>query len=346
MTRTGYRALALCGTEYARRVLRGEAPILEIPLRSFVVELTFALRPHFFALSGIAALAGAAGANPSARVSWRVVVAAAVCGLGWGVGQLVNDLMDRESDVVNAPDRAIVAGRLPVGRTLGVALLLGVLLAAATVVVQTGAWGIIVAAAFLLVFYNGAKGWPLVGNFAHGALVAVAAAIGAGSVIDESRTSDSTSLFDALAGEWRTLLITAAIGVWYLQANYEKDRPGDRAAGYATLATVLSVRASAFLRAIGAVAIAFFSYRLGLLPDAVSQTTMVAGALLGAASTIGPIARDTDAASLAAYRMAVPAAILAMLALAAPVLGRWGTTAVLVSSLTLVRAAFHRSSNA
>src|SRR5260221_12614298 len=49
--RSGYRALAADGTEYARRVLRGEAPILEIPFWSFAAELVRTLRPHFFALS-------------------------------------------------------------------------------------------------------------------------------------------------------------------------------------------------------------------------------------------------------------------------------------------------------
>jgi len=327
-------------------VLRGEAPILEIPLGSFLAELTFALRPHFFALSAIAALAGAAGVDPAARSSWRLAVAAAICGLGWGVGQLVNDLMDRDSDAVNAPDRAIVAGRLPAGPTLGAAALLGLLLAVATVVIQPRAWILVVASALLLVFYNAAKRWPLLGNLAHGALVGVAAAIGASSVFDPSRAFDSASFFSELASQWRTLLMTAAIAVWYLQCNYEKDRPGDRAAGYTTLATVLSVRTSAILRWVGAVTIAVFGYRLRLLPDPMSQTTMLVGAMLGLGSTLPPMVRDTDAASLQTYRVAVPAAILMMLALAAPLLGRWGTTAVLVVALTLVRAAFRRSPNA
>src|SRR4051812_30802834 len=104
----GYRALALCGTEYARKVLRGQSALLGVPAGGFVFELAMALRPHFFALSAIAALAGAAAVS---RVfSMRIAVAAAIAGLGWGVGQLLNDLLDRETDAVNAPDRAIVAG--------------------------------------------------------------------------------------------------------------------------------------------------------------------------------------------------------------------------------------------
>ena len=72
---------------------------------------------------------------------------------------------------------------------------------------------------------------------------------------------------------------------------------------------------------------------------------MAAGVVVGVASTIEPIAKCTDEAALRGYRAAVPASILAMLALAAPLLGRWGTTATLVVALALVAAAFRRSSN-
>src|SRR3954453_7026670 len=115
MQRAGYRALALSGTEYLRHVVRGKAPILQVPLPVFAVEIILALRPHFFALSSIAALAGASATffgpfrqldgPPQSRV--RLVLASVIAGLGWGVGQLLNDLLDRESDAVNAPDRGI-----------------------------------------------------------------------------------------------------------------------------------------------------------------------------------------------------------------------------------------------
>src|SRR5215831_8410791 len=135
---TGYRSLALFGTEYARRVLRGEGALLEVPLRTFVAELALALRPHFFALSSIAVLAGASAvvATPSPRI----VIAALIAGLGWGVGQLLNDLLDRQADSVNAPDRAIAAGRLPAGPTLVFATLLGIALAVGTALVHPHAW--------------------------------------------------------------------------------------------------------------------------------------------------------------------------------------------------------------
>jgi 4-hydroxybenzoate polyprenyltransferase len=364
MSRGGYRALAANGTEYARRVLRGEERILTVPFWSFAVELALALRPHFFAMSSLAALAGAAsvpeigcfGVIPPRglprdlylQATPATTLAALTCGLGWGVGQIVNDLMDRESDAVNAPDRAISAGRLPPGPALLFAIVLGAIVSLATIFVHHMAWVFVPIAALLLVFYNAAKKLPALGNVAHAALMSIAAAIGVSSRI---RIEDWDSRLTMLGFLRRVLdfypmlLAVGATAAWYLQANYEKDRPGDRAAGYMTLAVVMPVRASAALRAATIVAIGVAAHAMGLVPDAVSKVTMVAAIAVGLVSTIGPIVANTDAAALRAYRFAVVASILCMLALAAPLLGRWGTTAMLVASLVLVRAAFRRSEN-
>lgn len=339
----GYRALALCGTQYARRVLRGEA-ILEVPLGVFASELAMALRPHFFALSSVAALAGASAV--SSVLSPRIVFAALIAGLGWGVGQLLNDLLDQEADVVNAPERAIVAGRLPPGPTLAFAIVLGVALAFGTALVHRYAWFLALAAALFIGLYNATKRRPLLGNVAHAALMAVAAGIGALAALpDPDRSSSPAFVLAGLVAASRTFLLVGAIAAWYLQSNYEKDRVGDRAAGYVTLAVALSVRGSAWIRAVTLIAIAFAAFRAGLLTDAVSESTMVAGLSVGLVSTVGPIVQGTDAAALRAYRAAVPASILTMLALAAPLLGRWGTTLVLVLALVVVWAAFRRSPN-
>src|SRR5579859_1566694 len=173
---SGYRALARCGAEYARQLLRGEA-ILGVPLPLFLLELALALRPHFFALSAIAALAGAA--SVASAPTPRIALGAFIAGLGWGVGQLVNDLLDRETDVINAPDRAIVSERLPAGPTLACAALLGFGLVVATATVHPRAWILAVAAAVLIVVYNAAKSLPVLGNIALALIMAIAATIGA-----------------------------------------------------------------------------------------------------------------------------------------------------------------------
>jgi 4-hydroxybenzoate polyprenyltransferase len=348
MSRSGYRTLAENGTEYARRVLRGDAPLIGMPFWSFAGELGMAMRPHFFALPSLAALAGAASyseLHDPARLddpAWfvRTAPTALICGLGWGVGQIINDLMDRESDRVNAPDRSIAAGRLPVGPALLFALALGVALAMTIFFVYRSAGYLVPIAAVLMVTYNAAKKWPIAGNVAHGCLMAVAAAIGVSAAIEPAATRQ----IDTIAA-FPMLFMVGATAAWYLQSNYEKDRPGDRAAGYMTLAVVMPVRASAALRALGIVAIAVTARALRLLPDPVSMVTMTAGAVVGVISTIGPMIENTDAAALRAYRFAVVASILCMLSLAAPLLGRWGTTLALFVALLLVRAAFRRSDN-
>jgi hypothetical protein len=108
---------------------------------------------------------------------------------------------------------------------------------------------------------------------------------------------------------------------------------------------VIPVRASAAIRAVAMLVIAWGARGAGLLADPISESTMGAAAVVGLASAAGPLARGTDEAALGAYRIAVPASILAMLALAAPLLGRAGTTVVLVLALSLVWIAFRRSPN-
>ncbi len=360
MSLGGYRALAASGTQYARRVLRGEEPILGIPFWSFATELGITLRPHFFALSSLAALAGAASVSQSRGLEFafpknlepsltlRTALAAATSGLGWGVGQIINDLMDRETDAVNAPERSISAGRLPAGPALVFAAVLGAVLSITTGVVHRLAWIFVPIAVVLLVFYNGAKRVPLLGNAAHGALMAIAAAIGVASHLHREEVDGGHGMMLFLLQVvqfWPMLVVVAATAAWYLQGNYEKDRPGDLAAGYMTLAVVMPVRASAALRAASIVAIGIAAQVMGLLPDGVSRATMGAAVAVGVLSTIGPMLVNTDGAALRAYRFAVVASILSMLALAAPLLGRWGTTALLVIALALVHAAFRRSPN-
>jgi 4-hydroxybenzoate polyprenyltransferase len=252
----------------------------------------------------------------------------------------VNDLLDQEADKINAPDRAIVAGRLPPEPTLVVALLLGVALAVATALLHPHAWMLAIVAALLLVFYNAAKRWPLVGNVALGALMTVVAAIGAAAAL-----AGEPSLFAPFARAWKNALLVAAVAAWYLQSNYEKDRRGDRAAGYVTLATLIPVRASALVRGVAMLGIGLGAWAAGVLGDPIALTTMGAAAVVGLQSTVGPFARGTDEAALRGYRAAVPASILAMLALAAPLLGRTGTTLVLVVALALVWVAFRRTPN-
>jgi 4-hydroxybenzoate polyprenyltransferase len=303
----------------------------------------WALRPHFFVLPALAALAGAASAEPAA-LSWRSVLAAVIAAAGWGAGQLLNDFLDRASDAINAPDRAMVAGRLTPRWAVVGAVLLASLALGATVEVHPRAWVLASLGGALLLLYDAAKRWPLLGNLAHGALMATVASIGRASVapLDLDLTW-SAFVRDALFGGWRTQIAVFAIAAWYLQSNYEKDRRGDRAAGDMTLAVVLSVRGSATLRACGILVTVLVTARL--MGSSVSWQLLLAGGALGLGSTVSSLRRGTDQGAIEGYRFAVFASIVCLMALSAPLVGFGGTAALLSASFVTVAIAFRRSPN-
>jgi geranylgeranylglycerol-phosphate geranylgeranyltransferase len=337
MSASPYRTLLADVAAYLSWVRRGQRPLLMVPAGTFFSEIAWAVRPHFFALPMLAALAGAR------TLSARSVVAVVAAGLGWGVGQLLNDVLDRETDAVMANDRAIVSGRLPTGPTLIVAVLTGILLIGATVAIHRHAWALAALAAALLVVYNAAKRFALAGNVAHGALVAVAAAIGNAAGLPPG--AGGGAFASELSRSWPMLVVVAAVAAFYLQSNYEKDRAGDGVAGYRTLAVVLGVRASALLRAAAITAIAVGADMLGLFNGALSRLAMLLALAAGLLSTVGPIAGGTDAAALGAYRLAVHASVLAMMSLGAVALGPIGGMVAALFTVLLTEWAFRRSAN-
>jgi 4-hydroxybenzoate polyprenyltransferase len=133
------------------------------------------------------------------------------------------------------------------------------------------------------------------------------------------------------------------IDAWFILANYEKDRLGDRAAGYRTLPLLIGVRASALLRAAVVVGLAagIAGFQLALvLPG---QAALLVAAALGLLSVLPSLWSGTDEAALRGYRLAVHASFIAMLGLAAPLLGGIGLVLVTGGSLALMEAMFLRT---
>jgi geranylgeranylglycerol-phosphate geranylgeranyltransferase len=314
--------------------------MVALSARSVAREIISASRPHFFALPMFAALGGIAAAAGSPTEWIRPLVCVLVVGLGWGVAQLVNDLLDRDTDRVNAPDRAIVSGRLPARHALLAAGVTGVVLAAATAALHPWGWALALAGMVLILSYNFAKAQPVVGNVSLGALLALTAAMGIASALPPG----GPDLVSALGRSRPLLVVVGSIAAWYLQANYEKDRRGDRTAGYRTLAVVIGVRASAVLRALGILIIAVSAWALGLVIDPVGLGILALGALVGLYSTLGPIVRGTDEAALAAYRSSVVASLLVMASLSLR-LGQVLVVVSLAAALVVTESAFRRSPN-
>ena len=331
-------SLALEGARCARDGLRGRRTLGSLTPSAFARAVLGALRPQFFALPAGAALAGAATAV-SASASPRVILAAAAAAAGWGVGQLLNDLMDRTADAIDAPDRPAVRGLLPEGPTVMVAATLGTSVAVCTVLVHPMGSLLAATAAALLLAYDAAKPIPLAGNLAHGALIANAALIGGAAARPDQPllvVVEKTWFIALLAGSW------AAV---YLQANYEKDRIGDAHAGQRTLAQVLSLRTSALLRAAAGLAILVAAARSHPFSGAVALTAMWASLLLLAVSAVRVALVPTERTALRSYRFAVHAATIGMLALGSAALGEAGTAVAILVAVALTEHAFHRTPN-
>ena len=330
--------LAVEALRSAQDGLRGKSTLGALRPSEFARAVLSALRPQFFALPAGAALAGAATASAAAP-SWRVIAAAAAAAAGWGVGQLLNDLVDRSADAIDAPDRPAVRGLLPEGPTVMVAASLGTAVAICTVLVHPTGALLAASAIVLLLAYDAAKPLPLAGNLVHGALIANAALIGAAAALADQ------PLRGVIERSWLVALLAGAWAAVYLEANYEKDRVGDAHAGQRTLPQVVGLRASALVRAAAAAAIAVAAARSQAFSGSIGRIAWWAALALLAISALRVAVTPTERAALSSYRFAVHAATVGMLALGSATLGEAGTAVAILIAVTLTERAFHRTPN-
>jgi 4-hydroxybenzoate polyprenyltransferase len=316
----------------------GRRAELGMPTATFARALFRAARPHFFVFPAAACLAGAA-AVPGATPSLSVVVAAVAVGVAWAVGQLLNDLVDLDADALDAPDRPAVRGLLPEGPTALVATALGLAVAVALSLAHPLGWALAVASGVLMLVYAPAKAWPLCGNLAHGALMALLALIGA------AVAEPGTSLFALSERTWPTLAAVGALASLYLQGNYEKDQTGDARAGYLTIALVLGVRGSAALRLAGGAALYALTWYSALVAQPGARALWGLSALLLLGSAVGALMRGGAAAALGGYRWTVHSASAGFVALGVPLLGPLPAGAFALAAALLVELAFARSPN-
>ena len=301
----------------------------------FLGAVLGALRIHFFALPAAAVLIGACSA-PTPVVTPAVAFAAVAAALGWGAGQLLNDLLDVEADAIDAPGRAGPRGLLPVWPTLALIGVMALGITAVTVAVHPQAFWLAIIAAGLLLGYGPAKRWPVAGNIAHGALITTA------TVIGSAAASPSLPLSTVVARSLNLALLSGTWSALYLQANYEKDRRGDTAAGVLTLAHVLGLRQSALLRSIAAAAwIAWVAVTAPLSNRPLLLLSLVLVIVSSGYTALG----NSETAALKGYRFAVHAAVVGLSALAAPALGSPMLVAFISVASILIELAFWRSPN-
>lgn len=302
----------------------------------YVWALLGATRPHFFALPIGAAFAGVGATGVHLPASTLLLVAL-ICGGGWATGQLLNDILDREADAVDAPERAAVRGLLPPKTTISIALGFGACLLVLLTRLTPHGWQLGLLSMALILSYNWCKALPALGNFSHGALIACASLIGA--AIARPLAAPLTIVGEALP---RAFLV-AAWAALYLQGNYEKDVRGDAAAGYRTLAHVLGLRGSALLRMSGSLALGVLIVRE--IPHPAHSLAAGCAAALVAASACWVAQQNTLRAALRAYRFTVHGAVLGMLAMGGPAVPPWAYAAMIGVAVSLTELAFRRTAN-
>ena len=304
--------------------------------RGYARILLMAARPHFFAFPMGAALAGAASQQPPLSAV-RLSLALAGAALGWGVGQLLNDVFDREADAIDAPERPGVRGLLPTVPTLSVAVAVGLLVAAVVVMLHPRGWLLGLCAMVLIGTYNLFKRIPLLGNVSHGLVMSLACLIGAAAVAPQE------SLWALVVRARLPLALTFLWAGLYLAANYEKDRRGDAAAGYWTAAHVLGVRGSAVVRAgfaLGIFAVAMMGYS-----DWWTRSGLAVSVALVLLSSAQSWRGGDEAAALRGYRAAVHGGAFGMLSLGASAVSPLVLVGLLLFSGALTEAAFRRTDN-
>lgn len=333
--RRGSLLLLARGLRFGAAWVQGKQA-LGVPAREFAGALCRGSRPHFFVYSAAATLAGAGAARGH---ELRVGLAALSAAFAWGVGQLLNDLSDLEGDSVDAPDRPAVQGLLPDGPTSLVVACGGLLVTLAFALLHP--FGVLLAfgSGLLLLVYSAAKRWPLLGNVAHGALMALLGVIGGAMA---SPTEPLPAVFAQSAG---SAALLGGVGALYLQGNYEKDRVGDARAGNRTLSHVLGIRGSAALRAVGAILLFVAAVRLGHVSSSLALSVLTGSLALHLVSALVAFRGGTDGAALRGYRASVHAAALAYLALGSAFLGDVGLAVAVVSSAAVIEVAFARSAN-
>jgi geranylgeranylglycerol-phosphate geranylgeranyltransferase len=170
----------------------------------------------------------------------KLVVILLILFLSWGINQIINDYLGRETDKINAPDRPMVSGELDARQALGMSIALIVVSFGVTAVyLEPIALVPLAAGVVLNVVYEQAKGHGILGNVVFGVMISMCGLFGLcasgpmGVYFTKSRLS-------VLA------LMVAMNGVMTFY-TYFKDVEGDRATGKRTLIVKYGVRTSRWL---------------------------------------------------------------------------------------------------
>jgi len=205
-------------------------------IRGIVWAYIRSMRVYLFFLSGMAGYAGAVWAGGAPAL--ETVAILAVVFVGWGVNQVVNDILGLKEDRINAPHRPLVTGELPFKAAVAISTFLFVIGLIVTVHLSIHAIWLYLAVFSLNILYEYAKGVPIAGNVIFALFMPITFFYGfqcaGGSVLVNSA------------------LFAVALGFFLINFSmcfftYYKDYEGDRAAGKKTLVVMLSPEKSRFI---------------------------------------------------------------------------------------------------
>ena len=158
---------------------------------------------------------------------WHQAGILGVMFLAWGVNQVVNDWLGLPEDRVNAPNRPMVTGKLPVVPALVVtAILLSAALGLSWYWSPLAA-GVLVAGVVMNVIYEYSKAWSLLGNVVFGVMMALCPVYG---FLAAGEYSQPLFTSNRICG----LFLVALMNGLMTYYTYFKDYEGDRAAGRRT----------------------------------------------------------------------------------------------------------------
>jgi geranylgeranylglycerol-phosphate geranylgeranyltransferase len=183
------------------------------------------LRPSNAAMAAGAVWLGA-WISRSAIGAENISLLAAAAFFSTGFGNVINDILDRETDRISHPDRPLPSGRMSIGNaSIYMILLATAALTASFSVAPLYGIATVIPLTALLLYARFLKGTPLVGNILVSLLVAY------------------SLLFGSLAAPDLSSLFIPALCAMLLNLSREiikdiQDTPGDRAAGIVTTAAL------------------------------------------------------------------------------------------------------------
>lgn len=191
------------------------------------------MRVYLFFLSGMAGYAGVAWAGGAFVLDTAFILA--VVFIGWGVNQVVNDILGLKEDRINAPNRPLVTGELPLRAAIVISALLFVMGLIVTMYLNIHALWLYLAVFALNILYEHAKGLPIAGNVIFATFMPLCFYYGAQCAGEES--------LEAIFAN--QMFLGAALGFFLINFSmcfftYYKDYEGDKTAEKNTLVVLLS----------------------------------------------------------------------------------------------------------